>query len=483
MVVSRHEPVFQIYRETEEFQLCREKYARSGWMPFLEKFTGWHEKISHEFIQGYDGEIAHIGNLQLTINEATLREVTGLPNRGAKYFKGVGINKEMCQRFLKEDHQHPDWKKGIPRNYIKEEYHPMIASLQRFLTCEGRYAVTFIYHLRLLLHFEGGPEIDFPYFLWMSLNKMVRGVKSLSKTEKTSIYHQGLIKMLVLHEIRKQRISWKVLITQHLPTENKPVEEAQRAPKKNKEPQKKKSKKDKATPSSPRTVSQHEKASKQAGPSSTVNKTFKSQESKGKTKLVEETSTVALKEKGHKTKIVRKGKNNSENKSEQSIEQSPVTIPQIEKKKRKPVSTPDPVPPCKRTTRSMAKKGKAVVIPHTQEDPIDLTSPSEDLSVQDDIPSLTEEQATITLCGMREEVEERECIQPVIMESTRTLTKEQMKKKIEELQKQNQELKQEVKEYQLLDRYIKKENEQLKATSQQLQDDHEETSNKLKKVL
>jgi hypothetical protein len=76
-------------------------------------------------------------------------------------------------------------------------------------------------------------------------------------------------------------------------------------------------------------VSQNEKASKQAGPSSTVNKTFKSQESKGKTKLVEETSTVALEEKGHKTKTVRKGKNSSENKSEQSIEQSPVTIPQI----------------------------------------------------------------------------------------------------------------------------------------------------------
>jgi hypothetical protein len=69
------------------------------------------------------------------------------------------------------------------------------------------------------------------------------------------------------------------------------------------------------------------------------------------------------------------------------------------------------------------------------------------------------------------------------MESTRTLTKEHMKKNIGEMQKQNQELKQEVKEYQLLDRYIKKENEQLKATRQQLRDDHEETYNKLKKVL
>jgi hypothetical protein len=472
MVVSRHEPVFQIYRETEEFQLCRDKYARVGWMPFLEKFTGCHEKVSHAFVQGYDGEIVHIGNLKLTINEATLREATRLPNRGAKYFKGVGINKEMCQRFLKEDHQHPDWKKGISRNYIKEEYHPMLTSLQRFLTCEGRYVVTFLYHLRLLLHFEGGPEIDFPYFLWMSLNKMVRGVKSLSKTEKTSIYHQGLIKMLVIHEIRKRGFSWKTLITQHLSPENEPVEEAQPAPDKNKEPKEKKSK---AAPSSSREVK--DKVGKQVRPSSSDNKTLKSQESKGKSELIEEISAVALEERGHTSKSLRKEKS----RDEQSIEQSPMTIPQTEKKKRKLVSTSDPLPPYKRTTRSMEKKGKEVANPHTHEDPIDLTSL--DLSAQDDIPSLTEEQATITLCGMREEVEERECIQPETIRPMKTLTKEQMKKQIGKLQKQNQELKQEVKEYQLLDRYIKKENEQLKATIQQLQDDHEETSNKLKKVL
>ena len=66
-------------------------------------------------------------------------------------------------------------------------------------------------------------------------------------------------------------------MTQHLPIKIKPVEEDQHAPKKNNEPQKKKGKKDKATPSSSRIVSQHEKSSKQAEPSSTVNKTFKSQ--------------------------------------------------------------------------------------------------------------------------------------------------------------------------------------------------------------
>jgi hypothetical protein len=154
-------------------------------------------------------------------------------------------------------------------------------------------------------------------------------------------------------------------------------------------------------------MSQKYKASKQAGPSSTVDKIFESQELKGKFKLMEETSTISLEEKGHKTKTVRKKKNSSKNKDEWSKEQIPITIPQTKKKKRKPVSTSDPLPPCKITTRRMEKKGKVVVSPHTHEDPIDITSPSEDLSVQDDIPSLTEEQVTITLYGKREEVEER----------------------------------------------------------------------------
>jgi hypothetical protein len=134
--------------------------------------------------------------------------------------------------------------------------------------------------------------------------------------------------------------------------------------------------------------------------------------------------------------MLKKGKHSSETKSKQSMAQSPVTISHLEKKKRKPVNTPDLVPPCKRTTRSMEKKGKTIFNPHKQ-DPIDVTSPSDDLSVQDDIPSLTEEQATITLCGMREEVEERACIQPTTIETTKALTKEQMKKNIGEVQKQN----------------------------------------------
>jgi hypothetical protein len=63
MFSSRHAPIFQVYREIEEFQMCRDKYTRAGWISFLEKFTRCHERVSHAFTQNYDGEIVHIGNL------------------------------------------------------------------------------------------------------------------------------------------------------------------------------------------------------------------------------------------------------------------------------------------------------------------------------------------------------------------------------------------------------------------------------------
>jgi hypothetical protein len=43
MGVDRHEPIFQLYRETTEYQACKEKDEQVGWVPFLEKFKGHHE--------------------------------------------------------------------------------------------------------------------------------------------------------------------------------------------------------------------------------------------------------------------------------------------------------------------------------------------------------------------------------------------------------------------------------------------------------
>jgi hypothetical protein len=103
----------------------------------------------------------------------------------------------------------------------------MLISFQRFITCEGRYAMTLVYHLKFLSHFEGGPQIDLPHFLWMSLNKMVRGVKSNSNKPQANIHHHGLMKLLVVHALRKQGSIWKQLLQEKFSQEgmSKSIEE------------------------------------------------------------------------------------------------------------------------------------------------------------------------------------------------------------------------------------------------------------------
>jgi hypothetical protein len=65
MGVDRHEPVFMVFRETEEYATCREKFERDGWVPFLEQFRGHHDEMSQAFAQSYDGETVQLGSMTL----------------------------------------------------------------------------------------------------------------------------------------------------------------------------------------------------------------------------------------------------------------------------------------------------------------------------------------------------------------------------------------------------------------------------------
>jgi hypothetical protein len=100
------------------------------------------------------------------------------------------------------------WAKGVPRAYIMDEWKAPLEILQRYLTCEGRYALTYQYHVRILLHFESKELINFPYYLYKSLEKMSKMVRRNSQNPQSSLYHHGLVKMLVEAELRKINKTW-----------------------------------------------------------------------------------------------------------------------------------------------------------------------------------------------------------------------------------------------------------------------------------
>ena len=70
--------------------------------------------------------------------------------------------------------------------------------------------MAFIYHLRLLSHFEAGKLINFPHFLLRSLEKMAKTVQSKSESQvATKLCHHGLIMMLVKKKLEKKGIAWE----------------------------------------------------------------------------------------------------------------------------------------------------------------------------------------------------------------------------------------------------------------------------------
>jgi hypothetical protein len=54
--------------------------------------------------------------------------------------------------------------------------------------------------------------MSFPFYLLKSLTKMAKRVQSNPGTAHKSLFHQGLIKMLVLYALREVRVSWKQLL-------------------------------------------------------------------------------------------------------------------------------------------------------------------------------------------------------------------------------------------------------------------------------
>ena len=92
---------------------------------------------------------------------------------------------------------------------MQVEWYNVLYVLQKYLTCEGRYVTTLNYHIRQLLHFEAELEMNFPYFLYKSLAKMLRRVQKNSGNPYNSIYHLELVKILIENEVHLRKDNWE----------------------------------------------------------------------------------------------------------------------------------------------------------------------------------------------------------------------------------------------------------------------------------
>ena len=84
--------------------------------------------------------MAQIGNVQLKIFEKFIVEAKELPQRGERWFKKKGVNREKWKHFLLPLPEGFDDKYGYPIKYLKPQWESLLHMIIRYITCDGRYS-------------------------------------------------------------------------------------------------------------------------------------------------------------------------------------------------------------------------------------------------------------------------------------------------------------------------------------------------------
>ena len=192
----------------DAYPSCSQVFRVGGWHDYCSSLSGHHPTVSRAFVERFDKEKVEFKTFMLQVTKDSIAEATGLSIDGEKWFKRTALKPSDFNYLLVSDHKNPDWRKGTPRVWVKQEFKDLLYLIQKYITCEGRFALIFIYHLRLLSHLVKDQRLSLPFYFLKILTKMASKCKGLGEIADTYFFHHGLIKMLITHELQKVARSW-----------------------------------------------------------------------------------------------------------------------------------------------------------------------------------------------------------------------------------------------------------------------------------
>ena len=191
-----------------EYPTAMEVFRRIGCLQLCRRLQGFHLQVSKDFSASFNGKASKVGIMNLTVTPETISTATGNPRGGEQWFDIIKFTMQDCKEFIKQEHSEIDMTNAIPRSFMKENYAKLLMVIQNYFTCEGRFHMIYSYHLKLLLHFVGKRSLNLPFYLYTSLGKMLDKVQIKTEGSETSLFHHGLIKLLVLEELRRLARDW-----------------------------------------------------------------------------------------------------------------------------------------------------------------------------------------------------------------------------------------------------------------------------------
>ena len=135
-----------------------------GWFPFIRKFTDSNPEVTRLFALSLDNSRVKIADLRFKVDERSMALSTGLPLTGERWFKYKQMEVTEWRKMLKNPCQDVSFRTGVSQKYFKKEWQPVLDIIHRYVTCEGRLSLAYIYHLRLMAVFISFP-LNLPHYL------------------------------------------------------------------------------------------------------------------------------------------------------------------------------------------------------------------------------------------------------------------------------------------------------------------------------
>jgi hypothetical protein len=195
----------------EAYPQMAQRFIDVGWFEFLTTFQGYDEQVSMEFALNFDGHKVEIGKMLMLVIEKTIAKACSLVVGGERWWNKEHVVTELVNQFLLPNKENLDWKRGIPRRWIQLEWHTALIVIHKYITYEGRFSLVYIYHIRIQMHLNGDYHLNIPYILLKILKKMSKRVQSLSTNAKSNLFHQVLIKTLVMSALSELQNPWSCL--------------------------------------------------------------------------------------------------------------------------------------------------------------------------------------------------------------------------------------------------------------------------------
>ena len=84
--------------------------------------------------------------------------------------------------------------------FLKDSYAPLMKLIIKYFSCEGWFSRLYDYHIKLLMHFTRVKTLNLPHYLYKSMVKMAEKVRRMGDNHHASLFHHGLVKVLVFHQ-------------------------------------------------------------------------------------------------------------------------------------------------------------------------------------------------------------------------------------------------------------------------------------------